>query len=308
MDGSSENSKAASFSPSTRITLISSDRLRVLNPRTRNALFFSQLVENIAMVGLKRPISVARGGSDDEGDWYEVLCGQGRFEALKHLGETMIPCCIFDAPQVDRYLISLTENIARRRHTTEELLSGIQVLRSRGYNSEQIARKTNLDASYITSILHLLDNGEQRLVRAVEKRVVPIWLAVEISRASSEDVQKALLEAYEQGTLKGEQLLRVRKLISKREALGKTYYPKPTSVRDDEKPTPQKLLRIYKTEVRRQQLNIQKARIQEERLLLITSAMRRFLSDDHFRTLLRAERIVDIPEAIARRIPPEMLP
>ncbi|WP_175895526.1 ParB/RepB/Spo0J family partition protein [Burkholderia cepacia] len=306
MNGNQEH-EPVPLSSSEKISLIPADRLRVLNPRTRNPLFFSQLVENIAVVGLKRPISVALGGKDKDGDWYEVLCGQGRLEALKHLGETMIPCCIFDAPEVDRFLISLTENIARRRHTTEELLSGIQVLRSKGYSSEQIARKINLDADYISSILHLLNNGEQRLVRAVEKRVVPIWLAVEISRASSEDVQKALLEAYEQGTLKGEQLLRVRKLISKREALGKAYYPKPSSGRDD-KPTPQKLLRIYKTEVRRQQLNIQKARIQEERLLLITSAMRHFLSDEHFRTLLRAEQISDIPEVIARRIPTEMLP
>jgi ParB family transcriptional regulator, chromosome partitioning protein len=308
MDGSSESSKPVSLTPLKQVTLISADRLRVLNPRTRNPLFFSQLVENIAMVGLKRPISVAHGGNDQDGDWYEVLCGQGRLEALKHLGETMIPCCIFDAPQVDRFLISLTENIARRRHTVEELLSGIQVLRTRGYSAEQIARKTNLDASYVCSILHLLDNGEQRLVRAVEKRTVPIWLAVEISRASSEDIQKALLEAYEQGTLKGEQLLRVRKLISKREALGKAFNAKPASIREDDKPTPQKLLRIYKTEVRRQQINIQKARIQEERLLLITSAMRHFLSDEHFRTLLRAEQIIDIPEVVARRIPPEMLP
>lgn len=306
MDDNQER-KPVPLSSAAKITLIPAERLRVLNPRTRNPLFFSQLVDNIAVVGLKRPISVAHGGKDEAGDWYEVLCGQGRLEALKHLGETMIPCCIFDAPEVDRFLISLTENIARRRHTAEELLSGIQVLRARGYNSEQIARKTNLDASYIGSILHLLDNGEQRLVRAVEKSVVPIWLAVEISRASSEDIQKALLEAYEQGTLKGEQLLRVRKLISKREALGKAYYPKPSTSRDD-KPTPQKLLRIYKTEVRRQQLNIQKARIQEERLLLITSAMRHFLSDEHFRTLLRAEQISDIPEVIARRIPPELLP
>ncbi|HDR9331331.1 TPA: chromosome partitioning protein ParB, partial [Burkholderia multivorans] len=91
------------------------------------------------------------------------------------------------------------------------------------------------------------------------------------------------------------------------EALGKAYYPKPASGRDD-KPTPQKLLRIYKTEVRRQQLNIQKARIHEERLLLITSAIRHFLSDEHFRTLLRAEQISDIPEVIARRIPTELLP
>jgi len=305
MDGNQER-KSVSLLSSKTITLILADRLRVLNPRTRNPLSFSQLMENIAMVGLKRPISVAYGGRDDAGDWYEVLCGQGRLEALKHLGETKIPCCILNAPEVDRFLISLTENLARRRHTTEELLSGIQVLRTKGYSAEQIAQKTNLDANYIRSILHLLDNGEQRLVRAVEKNVVPMWLAVEISRASNEGIQKALLDAYEQGTLKGEQLLRVRKLISKREALGKSSYSRPNAREDN--PTPQKLLRIYKTEVRRQRLNIQKARIQEERLLIITSAMRHFLSDEHFRTLLRAEQISDIPEVLARRIPSEMLP
>lgn len=306
MDGSQER-EPVSLTRSDKITLISADRLRVLNPRTRSAFFFAQLVESISMVGLKRPISVAHGGQDQDGEWYEVLCGQGRLEALKHLGETMIPCCVFDAPQVDRFLISLTENIARRRHTTEELLSGIQVLRAKGYNNDQIAQKTNLDYSYINGILNLLDNGEQRLIRAVEKRLMPIWLAVEISRASSDDVQKAMVDCYEQGTLKGDQLLKVRKLISKREALGKAYYPKTSSSRVDQ-PTPQKLLRIYKTEVRRQKLNVQKANIQEQRLLLLTSAMRRFLSDEHFRTLLRAEQITDIPEAIAQRLPPEMLP
>lgn len=294
------------FDTPKEIRFIPSERIRILNPRSRNPLIFSRLVENISVLGLKRPVTVAVGGKDAAGDWYEVLCGQGRFEALRHLGENQIPCCIVDAPEIDRFLISLTENLARRRHTTEELLSGILVLRQKGYSSEQIASKTNLETSYVRSILHLLDNGEQRLLRAVEKSQVPVWLAVEISRASSEGIQKALMDAYEDGTLKGEELLRVRKIISKRSALGKSAYP--NRKRDDDTPTPQKLLRIYKTEVRRQQLNIQKARIQEERLLLIISALRHFLSDEHFRTLLRAEQINDIPEVIARRLPGDLLP
>lgn len=180
------------------------------------------------------------------------------------------------------------------------------MLRQKGYSTEQIAIKTNLETSYVRSILHLLDNGEQRLLRAVEKSQVPVWLAVEISRASSDGVQRALMDAYEDGTLKGDELLVVRKIISKREALGKSAYPK--RKRDQDSPTPQKLLRIYKTEVRRQQLNIQKARVQEERLLLIISAIRHFLSDEHFRTLLRAEQVNDIPEVIARRLPGDLLP
>jgi len=293
------------LSRSEQITLIPVERLRVLNPRTRNPYFFSQLVENIASVGLKRPITVAHGGLDGGGDWYEVLCGQGRLEALKALGETTIPCCVVEASEIDRYLITLTENIARRRHSTSELLSGLQVLHAKGYTAVEIAKKTNLDDSYINGVLQLLEKGEQRLIQAVETRVMPLWLAVEVARASTDEVQAAMVAAYECKTLTGDQLLRVRRILSKREASGKTVHGRAAP---REKPTPQKLLRTYKNEVRRQKMIVQNANLQEQRLLLITSALRRFLADDHFRTLLRAEGVKDIPEAVARRIPPELMP
>ncbi|WNC95570.1 plasmid partitioning protein RepB C-terminal domain-containing protein (plasmid) [Paraburkholderia sp. FT54] len=296
----------ATLMRSDEVSLIPVCQLRVLNPRTRNPYLFAQLVENIATIGLKRPITVAYGGRDDSGVWHEVLCGQGRLEALKALGEEMIPCCVVEADQIERFLITLAENLARRRHTTEELLSGLQVLRSKGYSTEQIARKTNLDPSYINGILHLLDNGEQRLLRAVERKVVPMWLAMDIARSSSEEVQVAMVSAYEQGTLKGEQLMRVRKIISMRDAVGKAFHSKKPQPKD--KPTPQKLLKTYQTEVRRKKMVVQNARIQEQRLLIITSALKKFLGDEHFRTLLRAENVRDIPEAVASRIPPELLP
>ncbi|KWA42444.1 chromosome partitioning protein ParB [Burkholderia multivorans] len=295
----------SALSRSDEITLIQIARLRVLNPRTRNAYFFSQLVENIASVGLKRPITVAHGGCDAEGEWYEVLCGQGRLEALKALGETMIPCCVIEASEIDRYLITLTENIARRRHSNAELLSGLQTLRAKGYSTEEIAKKTNLDQSYINGILQLLEKGEQRLIQAVEKRVMPLWLAVEVARASNDEVQAAMVAAYESKTLTGDQLLRVRRLLSKREVAGKKLHGRPAP---GDRPTPQKLLRTYKNEVRRQKLIVQNANLQEQRLLLITSALRHFLADEHFRTLLRAEGINDIPEAVASRIPAELMP
>jgi ParB family chromosome partitioning protein len=295
----------STLSRSEQITLIPAKRLRVLNPRTRNPYFFSQLVENIASVGLKRPITVAHGGRDAEGEWHEVLCGQGRLEALKALGETVIPCSIVEASEIDRYLITLTENIARRRHSTAELLGGLQVLRAKGYTTEDIAKKTNLDDAYVNGILQLLEKGEQRLLQAVENRVMPLWLAIEVARAPSEEVQAAMVAAYESKTLTGDQLLRVRRILSKREVSGKKVHGRPAP---REKPTPQKLLRTYKNEVRRQKMIVQNANLQEQRLLLITSALRHFLADEHFRTLLRAEGVRDIPEAVASRIPPELMP
>ncbi|WP_244827103.1 ParB/RepB/Spo0J family partition protein [Caballeronia sp. TF1N1] len=299
------NRVVAGLSRDEEITLIPVERLRVLNPRTRNPYFFSQLVESIASVGLKRPITVARGGHDADGEWHEVLCGQGRLEALKALGETAIPCCVVEASQVDRYLITLAENIARRRHSTEELLSGLRALRDKGYSTTEIAKKTNLDDAYINGILQLLDKGEQRLIQAVEMRVMPLWLAIEVARASGEETQAAMVAAYENKTLTGEQLLRVRRILTKREAVGKKLHGR-SQTRD--KPTPQNLLRTYKNEVTRQRYIVRNANLQGERLLIITSALRKCLEDEHFRTLLRAEGVNDVPEAVASRIPMELMP
>ncbi|WP_321865373.1 ParB/RepB/Spo0J family partition protein [Paraburkholderia tropica] len=295
----------ATLPRSDKITLLSADRLRVLNPRVRNQYFFSQLVENIASVGLKRPITVAFGGRDAEGEWHEVLCGQGRLEALRALGETMIPCCVVEASAADRHLITLAENLARRQHRAFELLGKLQELRDKGYSSEEIGRKTNLESSYVSGILMLLEKGEQKLIQAVERRSMPLWLAVEVARLPSAEVQAAMLAAYEGGTLNGDQLLRVRRILSKREASGKKLTTR-SSTRD--KPTPQKLLRTYQNEARKQRMIVQNANIQQQRLLLIVSALKKFLADEHFRTLLRAEDIRDIPEAVATRLPPELMP
>jgi ParB-like chromosome segregation protein Spo0J len=56
----------------------------------------------------------------------------------------MIPCPVVEADELDCYLITLAENIARRRHSTVELMAGLQVLRDKGYSTEEIARKRAL--------------------------------------------------------------------------------------------------------------------------------------------------------------------
>jgi ParB family chromosome partitioning protein len=62
------------------------------------------------------------------------------------------------------------------------------------------------------------------------------------------------------------------------------------------------LVQTYQTEVRRQRITIKKAEVTESRLLFIVTALRRFLEDENFRTLLRAEGIDDIPKQLADRI------
>jgi len=207
-----------------------------------------------------------------------------------------IPCVIVEAGESDRYLISLVENIARRRHSNRDLLEAVQVLAERGYAVGQIASKLGLQHGYISCALHLLREGETRVIDAMESGLLSLDLALTITRLGDAEVQRQMMEAYEAGTLRGDQLMRIRKLVALRQKVGKGYgaWHKRT-----DKPTAQSLLQTYQTEVRRQQLLIKKADINQQRLLFITSALRRLVADEHFRTLLRAEGLSDMPTPLA---------
>lgn len=285
----------------SEIQFIATNRIKVLNPRTRNRKIFQELIENISSLGIKRPITVSVGPDDELGKTYNLVCGQGRYEALMVLGEQKVPCVVVETNEADGFLISLIENLARRRHSNRDLLNAINLLSERGYSCKEIAEKTALDATYISGILMLLRQGEDRLISGVEKGWLPMTIAIDIARSSDTDVQKALVEAYESGTLKGEQMISVRRLIDKRRAHGKTF--KSPAVKVEGKPlTTRNLLSTYQNEVRRQRLMVKKANVSEHRLLYVVSALRNLLKDSHFCTLLRAEGIQDMPKPLADRM------
>ena len=276
------------------------DRIKVINPRSRSRKIFAALVESIATVGLKRPIEVAEVIGDD-GPGYHLVCGQGRLEAFQALGEKEIPAIVVEASEADLYLISLIENLARRQHSNRDLLTAVRVLEERGYSSVAIAEKTGLDVSYIHGILILLRAGEERLIAAVEKGWLPMTIATEIAKNDDTDVQVALMEAYEGGLLRGDQFKKVRQLIDRRRFTGKGYGRWKEKV--DKTMTPRRLLQTYQTEVRRQQVLVKKAEINDQRLLFVVTALRKLLADEHFRTLLRAEGVSDMPKTLADRLP-----
>ncbi|MEQ8694236.1 MAG: plasmid partitioning protein RepB C-terminal domain-containing protein [Gammaproteobacteria bacterium] len=278
------------------VVMIPIDQIRVINPRVRNKKIFAGIVDNIASLGLKRPITVTPTKAG-----YDLVCGQGRVEAYMALGETEIPAIVIDASEQDCYLMSLIENVARRQHTNLDLLHGIQDLEERGYKAKEIAKKTGLDVTYVRGVSHLLKEGEERLIAAVEKNVLPLSMAVEISKSSEAELQNGLADAYESGALRGDQLIKVRRIIERRRYMGKRYrtYSKRTG-----KPfSARKLVQTYQDEVNRQKLMIKKTDINEQRLLFLTTALRRLLSDEHFRTLLRAEGCGDMPQVLAERMP-----
>jgi len=280
-------------------------RIRILNPRSRGQKTFAAVVESISTLGLKRPITVAESGADEDGEKYDLICGQGRIEALRALGETQIPAIVVAATESERYLMGLVENLARRKQSNRDLLNAVRILSDRGYNYTQISQKTGLEQSYIHGILQLLSAGEDRLIAAVEKGWLPLTLAVEIARATEADVQIAMMEAYESGLLRGEQLLKVRRLVDRRKILGENYEK---SRRHVARPiTPARLAQTFQEEVQRQKIAVRRAELSNQRLLFIISALRGLLSDEYFRTLLSTEGISDVPKPLADRISRETM-
>ena len=175
-------------------------------------------------------------------------------------------------------------------------------LRDRGYNHSQIANKIGFSREYVWAICFLTDNGEERLLDAVERGIVPHTIAMEIAKAQHHEVQRALTEAYEQKSLPGSQVLAIRRIVDERNLIGKSVRSVGRGNRQASKPTAAALVRTYQTEVERQKLLVRKATLAQSRLLFVVNALRKLLDEEHFVTLLRAEAMSTLPLPLAERL------
>ena len=282
------------------VQIIPVARITVVNPRLRNKKVFKEIVDNIARLGLKRPITVTKYEAPDGGFQYDLVCGQGRLEAYQALGQTEIPALVVAADREDCAVMSLVENFARRQHHAIDLLHDIEGLKRRGYDEAEIAQKTALTIEYVKAVIRLLENGEHRLLRAVESGNIPVSIAVEIAEAEDTEIQSILQQAYEKKLLRGRRLMIAKRLIERRRRQGKGFK---SGGQSREQPlSSTALIRAYREDVDRKRVLIRKSNATRDRLIFITEAMRKLLSEENFVTLLRAEGLDTLPKNLAERI------
>jgi len=280
------------------VSMLSIADIRVINPRTRNKKSFRELVESIEKIGLKRPITVTLNRRVGDGPTYNLVCGQGRLEAYKILGQSEIPAIIIEATEEEVMIKSLVENCARRQHNALDLLRDIGGMKERHYTDAEIARKTNLSVEYVRGVSRLLAQNEQRLLRAVEAEQVPLSVAVDIATVPDEAVQDALQQAYERKELRGRKLLIAKRLVENRRRRGKGI-----RVQSGQKATSAaSLLRAYQQDTDRKRILIRKAETAKNRLLFITHALRELLSDEQFHDILENEGLSTLPKNLSGRI------
>ena len=281
-------------------SMVPIDKIRVLNPRTRNEKKFRKIVESILHVGLKRPITVSRRKEGKGKDQFDLVCGQGRLEAFKRLNHEKIPAFILDIPKEEALLRSLVENIARRNTTGIELVRHIKILKGWGYGTVDIATKMDLNPSTVSGILRLLKNGEKGLLKAVEKEKISVFIAVQIATSEDTEIQKILHEAYENKQLAGNALMQTKKIIEQRKLYGKSLVG--SSQKRKGPATATNMVRVYENETKRQKVLIKRARICETCLIFITNALRQLLEDKIFVDLLASESLDSFPKYLAEKI------
>ena len=286
--------------PAQRVEMIPIDRITVVNPRLRSKKVFKGIVDNIAEIGLKRPITVtSRQGAG--GVLYDLVCGQGRLEAFRELGQTEVPALIVTADAEDCMVASLVENCARRQHQAVDLLQDIVGMRGRGYSDSEIAEKTGLSANYVYSVGRLLERGERRLVAAVEAGYLPISVALEICEADDQGVQAALHKAYEEKLLRGRALIAARRLVEIRKRSGKAAKLN-RLVEKSSATTPAGLVKAFQEDTERKRMMIRKTEATRNRLVFVVEALSQLSNDETFVALLEDESLATMPSRLAERI------
>lgn len=269
----------------------------IANPRKRNRFVYEEIKENIINNGLKRPITVRPYGID--GYKYALICGQGRLETFIGHGEKKIPALIKNVDEETAHLMSLAENIARRNPRHVEFFSEIQRMKNSGMSDKDIGLKLGYTASWVNCVLTLLSQGEKSLLKAVDSGHIPVYLAVDISRAGDTDEQILLTRALEEGYIKGSQINKLKKILENRRggnkgSMSSAYAPG----KRIKKLTPEELGDLYKKHVFEHRAVVMKSQSAKERVAAVCHIYSKLLRNHDFVSLLKRNNINDVPAVL----------
>ena len=113
----------------------------------------TELAESIRQKGILQPILLRK-----HGEGYQIVAGERRFRAMKHLGKTEIPAQVRDhLSDRDMMEMALIENIQRvQLSPIEEALAFEALINECGMTHEELADQLGKSRSAVTNTLRLL--------------------------------------------------------------------------------------------------------------------------------------------------------
>ena len=150
------------------------------------------------------------------------------------------------------------------------------------------------------NLLTLSQAGEERLLAEALRGSVPLWVAVEISKAKDIESQRELLKAYQKKEVNQASIKVINRLIEQRRFLGKRISPGGGHKKLGQ--SAESMVSAYRRECDRQKLLVKKARICESKLLVLVTAFKELVRDEDFINLLRAEGLATMPTFLSEML------
>lgn len=123
-------------------------------PRTHfNETELEELSESIRAHGVLQPLLVRK-----DGDGYEIIAGERRYQASKIAGLKEVPVVIKDVDDQEMLQLALIENLQRSDlNPIEEAKGYRQLIKASGMTQEALSKAVSKSRSTITNSLRLLD-------------------------------------------------------------------------------------------------------------------------------------------------------
>lgn len=128
----------------------------IANPQQPRNLFDDEKLENLAqsikMHGIIQPLIVTRNGNQ-----YELIAGERRFQASKRVGLKKVPVIIREASELQKLELAIIENVQRHDLNAIEEARAYQKLGDEfQMNQEEIAVKMGKSRSFVANKMRLL--------------------------------------------------------------------------------------------------------------------------------------------------------
>jgi ParB family transcriptional regulator, chromosome partitioning protein len=153
--------------------------------RTDLASGIDDLADSIRVQGLVHPILVVNSGTSN----YEIIAGQRRFLAHEKLGYKTIRAVVMEADEindVDRVVMSLTENLVRRDCSQKELIDACTKLFKRYGSIKMVAEETGLKPADVSKYVKY-DQLVPALQTLVDDAKLDMKVALQAQTAASEE-------------------------------------------------------------------------------------------------------------------------
>lgn len=148
-----------------------------------------ELAESIREHGILQPLIVT-----SNGDNYEIIAGERRFQAAKIVGLKTVPVVVRDATKLEKLELSIIENIQRHDlNPIEEAKAYLRLVDEFGMQQEAVAQKMGKSRSAVANTLRLLHLPVE-IQRAVAEGKISEGHAKSLLAIENPEKQRAIFE------------------------------------------------------------------------------------------------------------------